>query len=141
MNGGRGPLVVIDNYDSFTYNLCQYLGDLGVELRVVKNDELTVAEVRALAPCGVLVSPGPGCPAESGISLAAVRELGPDFPLFGVCMGHQCIGEAFGGEWRGAGGGGGVRRGVATASGRARGVRGRGRARPPPLKPPPPPPD
>ncbi|KAJ9514648.1 hypothetical protein QJQ45_028356 [Haematococcus lacustris] len=110
----KGPVVVIDNYDSFTYNLCQspgytlsrlaasmplqYLGDCGCEYVVIKNDEKTTEEIRAMNPRGILVSPGPGKPIESGISLQAVRELGPDFPLFGVCMGHQCIGEAFGGD-------------------------------------------
>ncbi|KAF6258030.1 class I glutamine amidotransferase-like protein [Scenedesmus sp. NREL 46B-D3] len=84
VTAGTGPIVVIDNYDSFTYNL-------------VQNDEKSVDEIRALKPAGILVSPGPGKPTDSGISLQAVRELGPDFPLFGVCMGHQCIGEAFGG--------------------------------------------
>eukprot|EP00877_Chromochloris_zofingiensis_P012992 jgi/Chrzof1/7947/UNPLg00007.t1 len=94
----RGPVVVIDNYDSFTYNLCQYLGDLGAEFVVFKNDEKTVDEIKAMQPAGILVSPGPGRPVDSGISLQVVRELGPEFPLFGVCMGHQCIGEAFGGD-------------------------------------------
>ncbi|KAG2447499.1 hypothetical protein HYH02_007425 [Chlamydomonas schloesseri] len=94
----KGPVVVVDNYDSFTYNLCQYLGDLGVDYVVFKNDEKTVDEIRAMNPRGILVSPGPGRPIDSGISLQTVRELGPDFPLFGVCMGHQCIGEAFGGD-------------------------------------------
>eukprot|EP00878_Enallax_costatus_P005266 GHUV01005533.1.p1 GENE.GHUV01005533.1~~GHUV01005533.1.p1 ORF type:complete len:242 (+),score=53.92 GHUV01005533.1:80-805(+) len=94
----KGPVVVIDNYDSFTYNLCQYLGDLGADFVVFKNDEKTVDEIRAMNPAGVLVSPGPGRPIDSGVSLQVVKELGPDFPLFGVCMGHQCIGEAFGGD-------------------------------------------
>ncbi|KXZ41937.1 hypothetical protein GPECTOR_239g567 [Gonium pectorale] len=94
----RGPVVVVDNYDSFTYNLCQYLGDLGCEYVVYKNDEKTVEEIKAMNPRGILVSPGPGRPIDSGISLQSVRELGPHFPLFGVCMGHQCIGEAFGGD-------------------------------------------
>lgn len=91
-------MVVIDNYDSFTYNLCQYLGDSGCDYVVYKNDEITVDAIRALNPQGVLVSPGPGQPSDSGISLEAVAKLGVDFPLFGVCMGHQCIGEAFGGD-------------------------------------------
>jgi anthranilate synthase component 2 len=91
-------VVVIDNYDSFTYNLCQYLGDLGAPYVVYKNDEITPEAIRALNPAGIMVSPGPGKPVESGISLAVVGQLGPDFPLFGVCMGHQCIGEAFGGD-------------------------------------------
>lgn len=94
----RSVVVVIDNYDSFTYNLCQYMGDLGCQYVVFKNDELSVEEIRALRPRGVLVSPGPGTPDDSGIALEAVRELGPEMPLFGVCMGHQCIGQVFGGE-------------------------------------------
>lgn len=94
----RSIVVVIDNYDSFTYNLCQYMGDLGCQYVVFKNDELSVEEIRALRPRGVLVSPGPGTPDDSGIALQAVRELGPEMPLFGVCMGHQCIGQVFGGN-------------------------------------------
>jgi anthranilate synthase component 2 len=91
-------IVVVDNYDSFTYNLCQYLGDLGADVRVHANDALSVAELRALRPAGVLVSPGPGRPEDSGISLEVVGTLGPEgVPVFGVCMGHQCIGQAFGG--------------------------------------------
>jgi len=93
----HGKVIVIDNYDSFTYNLSQYLGSLGCEHVVLKNDDLTVEELRELAPRGILLSPGPGKPEDSGISLEAVKQLGPHFPLFGVCMGHQCIGQAFGG--------------------------------------------
>eukprot|EP00899_Mesostigma_viride_P011606 jgi/Mesvir1/20446/Mv12341-RA.1 len=92
------PVVVIDNYDSFTYNICQYLGDLGCPYVVLRNDKVTVDEVRKMKPRGVLISPGPGRPEDSGISLQSVKELGPDFPLFGVCMGHQCIGQVFGGN-------------------------------------------
>ncbi|KAK8657474.1 hypothetical protein V6N13_035709 [Hibiscus sabdariffa] len=84
----KNPIVVIDNYDSFTYNLCQ----------VYRNDELTVEELKRKNPRGVLISPGPGTPQDSGISLQTVLELGPSVPLFGVCMGLQCIGEAFGGK-------------------------------------------
>jgi len=92
-------VVVIDNYDSFTYNLCQYLGDLGCEHVVFANDEKTVEEVRAMNPRGILVSPGPGRPEDSGISLEIIQKLGPaGFPVFGVCMGHQCIGQVFGGD-------------------------------------------
>ncbi|KAL3137703.1 Ankyrin repeat and SOCS box protein 2, variant 3 [Trebouxia sp. C0009 RCD-2024] len=94
----KGPVIVIDNYDSFTYNICQYLGDLGCEHIVFKNDEKTIDELRALNPRGILLSPGPGRPEDSGIALQTVRELGPDFPIFGVCMGHQCIGQVFGGD-------------------------------------------
>jgi len=92
------PVVLIDNYDSFTYNLSQYLGDCGCEHVVYKNDEKTVEEIRAMRPRGVMVSPGPGRPEDSGISLEVVRDLGPEFGVFGVCMGHQCIGQVFGGN-------------------------------------------
>ncbi|KAH7839870.1 hypothetical protein Vadar_009856 [Vaccinium darrowii] len=92
------PIVVIDNYDSFTYNLCQYMGELGCNFEVYRNDELTVDELKKKNPRGVLISPGPGTPQDSGISLQTVSELGPIVPLFGVCMGLQCIGEAFGGK-------------------------------------------
>ncbi|XP_028121327.1 anthranilate synthase beta subunit 2, chloroplastic-like [Camellia sinensis] len=92
------PIVVIDNYDSFTYNLCQYMGELGCNFEVYRNDELTVDELKKKNPRGVLISPGPGTPQDSGISLKTVLELGPTVPLFGVCMGLQCIGEAFGGK-------------------------------------------
>ncbi|KAL3652864.1 Ankyrin repeat and SOCS box protein 2 [Castilleja foliolosa] len=100
------PIIVIDNYDSFTYNLCQYIGELGSEFEVYRNDELTVDElkqsqvllVEIKSPRGILISPGPGAPQDSGISLQTVLELGPTVPLFGVCMGLQCIGEAFGGK-------------------------------------------
>jgi len=92
-------VVVVDNYDSFTYNLCQYLGDLDCEYVVFANDEKTVAEIRAMNPAGILVSPGPGRPEDSGISLEIIQKLGPEgFPVFGVCMGHQCIGQVFGGQ-------------------------------------------
>ncbi|GAA0173547.1 hypothetical protein LIER_27139 [Lithospermum erythrorhizon] len=92
------PIVVIDNYDSFTYNLCQYMGELGCNFVVYRNDELTVDELKKKNPRGILISPGPGAPQDSGISLQTVLELGPTVPLFGVCMGLQCIGEAFGGK-------------------------------------------
>ncbi|OMO72534.1 Anthranilate synthase/para-aminobenzoate synthase, glutamine amidotransferase [Corchorus olitorius] len=94
----RNPIIVIDNYDSFTYNLCQYMGELGCHFEVYRNDELTVEELKRKNPRGVLISPGPGTPQDSGISLQTVLELGPIVPLFGVCMGLQCIGEAFGGK-------------------------------------------
>ncbi|KAH7656600.1 Anthranilate synthase protein [Dioscorea alata] len=92
------PIVVIDNYDSFTYNLCQYIGELGVHFEVYRNDDVTVEELKGRNPRGILISPGPGTPQDSGISLQTVLELGPSIPLFGVCMGLQCIGEAFGGK-------------------------------------------
>ncbi|XP_071716526.1 anthranilate synthase beta subunit 2, chloroplastic-like [Rutidosis leptorrhynchoides] len=92
------PIIVIDNYDSFTYNLCQYMGELGCNFEVYRNDELTVDELKKKKPRGILISPGPGAPQDSGISLPTLLELGPYIPLFGVCMGLQCIGEAFGGK-------------------------------------------
>ena len=91
-------ILVIDNYDSFTYNLVQYLGEMGVEMKIVRNDEWTLDDVRALKPDRILVSPGPCSPAEAGISVEVIRRLGPTIPTFGVCLGHQSIGHAFGGE-------------------------------------------
>ncbi|KAJ6897534.1 hypothetical protein NC652_024385 [Populus alba x Populus x berolinensis] len=96
--GIKNPIIVIDNYDSFTYNLCQYMGEVGCHFEVYRNDELTVEDLKRKKPRGILISPGPGTPQDSGISLQAVLELGPTVPLFGVCMGLQCIGEAFGGK-------------------------------------------
>jgi anthranilate synthase component II len=90
-------ILMIDNYDSFTYNLVQYLGELGEEVEVHRNDKITVAEVAARNPEAIVVSPGPCTPREAGISVELIRELGPGIPLLGVCLGHQCIGEAFGG--------------------------------------------
>lgn len=91
-------LVVIDNYDSFTYNLVQYFGVLGVEMKIFRNDEVTLGEIRALNPDRILVGPGPCTPAEAGISCEVIRELGPKIPLLGVCLGHQSIGHVFGGD-------------------------------------------
>jgi len=91
-------ILVIDNYDSFTYNLVQYLGELGAEMRVFRNDEITVEKAVALKPERVLVSPGPCTPKEAGISCDIVREFGPRLPLFGVCLGHQSIGDVYGGN-------------------------------------------
>ena len=91
-------LVMIDNYDSFTYNLVQYLGELGAEVTVKRNDAIDVAGVRALRPNAVVISPGPCTPAEAGISLKILREMAGEVPILGVCLGHQCIGEAFGGK-------------------------------------------
>lgn len=90
-------ILVIDNYDSFTYNLVQYLGELGEEVEVYRNDKTTVAEVASRHPEAILISPGPCTPREAGISVEVIRELGPGIPTLGVCLGHQCIGEAFGG--------------------------------------------
>ncbi|KAM7265026.1 hypothetical protein ACFE04_002709 [Oxalis oulophora] len=92
------PIIIVDNYDSFTYNLCQYVGEAGCRFEVYLNDELTVEELKRKNPRALLISPGPGKPQESGISLKTVLELGPVVPLFGICMGLQCIGEAFGGK-------------------------------------------
>jgi anthranilate synthase/aminodeoxychorismate synthase-like glutamine amidotransferase len=91
-------ILVIDNYDSFTYNLVQYLGELGVELRVFRNDLITVAEIERLAPDRVVISPGPGRPESSGIIVEAIRVLAGKIPILGVCLGHQAIGAAFGGR-------------------------------------------
>jgi anthranilate synthase component 2 len=91
-------IVVVDNYDSFTYNLVQYLGELGERLEVYRNDEITVGAVAARRPEAIVISPGPCYPAEAGISVDLLRELGPGVPTLGVCLGHQCIGEAFGGR-------------------------------------------
>ncbi len=90
-------IAVIDNYDSFTYNLVQYLGELGAEVQVFRNDEISVEALEALHPSHILVSPGPGDPSEAGVSNAVIRRLGPSIPLLGVCLGHQCIGAVFGG--------------------------------------------
>jgi len=90
-------ILVIDNYDSFTYNLVQYLGELGAEPRVVRNDAVDVAAVAALRPERIVVSPGPGTPDQAGVSLDVIRQLGQDVPILGVCLGHQAIGQAFGG--------------------------------------------
>jgi anthranilate synthase/aminodeoxychorismate synthase-like glutamine amidotransferase len=89
---------MIDNYDSFTYNLVQYLGELGADVRVYRNDQITVAEIQRLAPTKIVISPGPCTPTEAGISCDVIREFAGRVPLLGVCLGHQCIGEVFGGE-------------------------------------------
>jgi anthranilate synthase component II len=91
-------ILMIDNYDSFTYNLVQYLGELGADVRVYRNDQITVAEIQRLAPTKIVISPGPCTPTEAGISCDVIREFGGRVPLLGVCLGHQCIGEVFGGE-------------------------------------------
>jgi anthranilate synthase/aminodeoxychorismate synthase-like glutamine amidotransferase len=91
-------VLVIDNYDSFTFNLVQYLGELGAEVVVYKNDAIDAAGIRAQSPHGVLISPGPCTPDEAGVSLETVQRLGGEIPIFGVCLGHQAIGQAFGGH-------------------------------------------
>jgi anthranilate synthase component 2 len=91
-------LLMIDNYDSFTYNLVQYLGELGEEVRVVRNDELTVEDIARLAPARIVISPGPCTPNEAGVSLPAIRRFAGKVPILGVCLGHQAIGQAFGGR-------------------------------------------
>jgi len=91
-------LLMIDNYDSFTYNLVQYLGELGEDVRVVRNDALTVEEIRKLGPARIVISPGPGTPDDAGVSLDLITELGAQIPILGVCLGHQSIGQAFGGK-------------------------------------------
>lgn len=91
-------ILLIDNYDSFTWNLAQAIGVLGVEIRVIRNDELTAAEVESLQPDALIISPGPKTPAEAGISVAVVRRLSGIIPILGVCLGHQAIAAAFGGE-------------------------------------------
>ena len=91
-------LLMIDNYDSFTYNLVQYFGELGVDIRVFRNDEITLDEISTLQPDQIVLSPGPCTPAEAGISVASIREFAGKIPILGVCLGHQSIGEAFGGK-------------------------------------------
>ncbi|MSQ61313.1 MAG: aminodeoxychorismate/anthranilate synthase component II [Dehalococcoidia bacterium] len=96
-------LLLIDNYDSFTYNLYQYLGELGADVRVVRNDEVTLEEVEAMAPGQIVISPGPCTPVEAGVSTELVRRFAGRVPILGVCLGHQCIAEAFGGVVTNAG--------------------------------------
>ena len=91
-------LLMIDNYDSFTFNLVQYLQELGAEVRVERNDALSVAEIEALAPDKIVISPGPCTPNEAGVSLDVLRELGPRIPVFGVCLGYQALGQVYGGR-------------------------------------------
>ena len=91
-------LVMIDSYDSFTYNLVQYLGELGADIRVFRNDQVTVDEIETLAPDHIVISPGPGEPKDSGISNDVIRELGTKKPILGVCLGHQCIAHVYGGK-------------------------------------------
>jgi anthranilate synthase/aminodeoxychorismate synthase-like glutamine amidotransferase len=91
-------MLVIDNYDSFTYNLVQYLGELGADLQVYRNDKITIDEIKKLKPEKILISPGPGYPKDAGISIPVIKEFAGKTPILGVCLGHQAIGEAFGGK-------------------------------------------
>ena len=91
-------LLMIDNYDSFTYNLVQYFGELGADVRVYRNDAITLEEIEALAPAKIVISPGPCSPAEAGISVATIQHFAGKLPILGVCLGHQSIGAAFGGK-------------------------------------------
>lgn len=91
-------LLMIDNYDSFTYNLVQYLGELGAEVKTVRNDEISVDDISHIKPEGIVISPGPCTPNEAGICVELVQRLGEHIPILGVCLGHQCIGQAFGGR-------------------------------------------
>src|SRR5947208_2953823 len=91
-------ILVLDNYDSFVFNLVQYVGELGAEPVVYRNDQITIPEIVLLAPAAIIISPGPGRPADAGISIPAIRALAGRIPILGVCLGHQAIGEAFGGR-------------------------------------------
>jgi para-aminobenzoate synthetase component 2 len=97
-DGGNDMIVLIDNYDSFTYNLVQYFGEIGQELVVYRNDEVTIREIEALAPSYLVISPGPCTPNEAGISVEAIQAFAGRIPILGVCLGHQAIAQAFGGE-------------------------------------------
>ena len=96
--GAPGPVLLVDNYDSFTYNLYQYLGELEADVRVVRNDALSAQEAIALRPRAIVISPGPGNPDQAGISLELIRQAAGKVPLLGVCLGHQALGQAFGGK-------------------------------------------
>ena len=103
--GGRSPkasdvTLVIDNYDSFTYNVVQYLGELGAQVVVHRNDEITVRDIERMAPRRIVISPGPCTPNEAGVSIAVVERFGPQMPILGICLGHQSIGQAYGGTVR-----------------------------------------
>ena len=91
-------LLVIDNYDSFTYNLVQYLGELGVAMQIFRNNEITLEQIRQLQPARILISPGPCSPREAGLSNDIIRTFSPTIPTLGVCLGHQCVGHVFGGQ-------------------------------------------
>ena len=91
-------MLIIDNYDSFTYNLVQYLGELGAQMNILRNDQITIAEIAAMKPERILISPGPCSPNEAGISCDVIRTFGERIPIFGVCLGHQCMGQVYGGR-------------------------------------------
>lgn len=91
-------LLMIDNYDSFTYNLVQYFGELGVDVRVLRNDQVTIDDIRKMAPAQLVISPGPCNPDKAGVSMEAIRQFAGQLPILGVCLGHQCIGQVFGGR-------------------------------------------
>lgn len=91
-------ILIIDNYDSFTYNLYQYIGEMNTDIEVHRNDRISIEEIRKKSPSHIVISPGPGFPKDAGISIELIRKLGPSIPLLGVCLGHQAIGEAFGGK-------------------------------------------
>ena len=91
-------ILMVDNYDSFTFNIVQYLGELGAEVKVARNDQITIPQIEALKPAKILVSPGPCSPAEAGISCDVIRHFGTKLPVFGVCLGHQAIGHVYGGK-------------------------------------------
>ena len=96
-------ILVIDNYDSFTYNLVQYLGELGENMRVARNDKITLSSIKKMRPQKIIISPGPGTPRDAGISNSVIKEFAGKTPILGVCLGHQCIGSVFGAEIAGAG--------------------------------------
>ncbi|RQD68073.1 MAG: aminodeoxychorismate/anthranilate synthase component II [Tindallia sp. MSAO_Bac2] len=91
-------IIILDNYDSFTYNLFQYIGEINPEVKVIRNNAVTVEELRRMGPSHLVISPGPGFPVDAGISIDAIRQLGPHIPTLGICLGHQAMGEAFGGK-------------------------------------------
>ncbi len=91
-------ILMIDNYDSFTYNLVQYFGEMGASLKVIRNDKISLREIAGMKPDGIVISPGPGFPKDAGISNSVIKEFAGKIPLLGVCLGHQCIGEVFGGR-------------------------------------------
>jgi anthranilate synthase/aminodeoxychorismate synthase-like glutamine amidotransferase len=97
VSGGDGKILMVDNYDSFTYNLVQFLGKLGADLVVFRNDHTRLEEVGELGPAGIVISPGPKAPRDAGLSKDIIAEFGPAIPILGVCLGHQCIGEVYGG--------------------------------------------